>query len=405
MNQYEKYFEAILPEFLVLPPIPVNTDDVFDGLVLRRDVFDAVLAKVDSTSSPGFPFYNIGSTNASFKVPGYNQELLYASCVILAFHLWFSDTGSPDSIDMLNRLLFPANVFIKNEATSKSKIARLIYGTPLNLLIIMRIIFGAFLDSSIHTFEFSSHKVGMDMYTDEGIVKIINSYKNMVSACPNTQNVSSDVQGYEYACSIAMHFAWFDAYYVSSTKPFGIHVPHDLFYVNCLTNLSLFLSRPFVCFDDGILLVNEDYFVLSGLLITHRMNSDTRAGLSRMLTSCPSMTNGDDCNENIPLEWDSVRVRSEYNSLGFNITDVDFNPPGSFSFSSQIFYLSTLNRVPISLTKSIVNFAFCKTVEAREEIRWFVRPHPCYSELFELLDYLEQVYPLQGASDGIKQNE
>lgn len=404
-GKIHKYYQSILPELKVHPPPVKDTDELFDGMVLKRSIFESVLELVDPTSSPGYPFIHLSSTNKGFKQPGYNKEFLYATVVVLAYYVWFGDFDGLDPEGFIIRCLYPANVFVKREPTSISKIARLIYGTPLNFGIIMRIIFGDFLDDSILTYPYASHKVGMDMYTEEGVSVLVRSYKRMRASCPLTHNISSDVQGWEYSENIHMHRSWFNAYYAASTSGRTVPVPHDVFFTNALCNICSILSNPFISFDDGVLFHSDEYLVLSGVLLTHRKNSDTRAGLSRMVTGYPSMTNGDDCTENIPSSWTADDLIHKYHQLGFKITDVEFNSETQFSFSSQIFSVSSFKRVPLSLTKSIVNYSLTDNLVAREEIRWFVQTHPRYSEVSRLFDFIDTVFPLRGASDGIKLNE
>jgi len=398
-DQYNKYLTYIGREFVSFPPRPVNIAGLMTNNVLDRFVFDAALAEVDATSSPGYPFIHLSPLNRGFKDPGLNQEILYfTTCKLLSFLSTCDLRGlSYNEAFLMQNFFFPANVFIKKEPTSVDKIARLIYGTPLNFNIVCRLLFTLFLDESKISFQFCSHKVGMDMYTQEGIAKIVQFYNGMRARNPCGSIVYSDVRGWEYSCKVEMHRAWFEAYALACEKNSRLKPDDFAVFKRVLLNVGYLLEKPFIAFSDGSLMISKDFHVLSGLFITHRYNSDMRAALARLATGFDdySMTNGDDCDENLPPGWEKDDLVEAYSKVGFIITDVDECTPERFAFSSQEFLVNELRRIPLSLTKAVANYSLSTMVEAKQAIRWFVSGHPRWDLCRQCFDDIDVRFTLR----------
>lgn len=376
------------------PTLP-SDDAIFrtDGR-LRRELFEAVLETVDATSSSGYPFMQLSPLNSGFMKPGILKEVLYSSTDRLMSEMLNGNIASALSdgrvrpMELLHSCVYPVNVFVKNEPTKIDKVARLIYGTPLNFAMVCRILFGDHLANAMQTCYKASHKVGMDMYTDEGVQDIINFFTALQERNPDKSMYYSDIQGWEYASNEEMHKAWFDSYVRLALRA----NPRATKAAHMVRMIGLILLRPFLAFSDGRLFVSPVFFVLSGVLITHKYNSDMRAALSKQVTRNEDEcgTNGDDCLELSKFGPDHL-IRT-YSLLGFVITDVELCTPQRILFSSQEFVNG--KRIPTSLTKAIVNYWRCKIRVGREEIRWFVRDHPRFADVDRIFQQIDLRYPV-----------
>lgn len=320
------------------PPKPIVTGDVFDEFGnLRRDVFKRAFNTVQPSSSPGYPFVRKYSSNSTVDV-----ELLYYTTNKAIKWFWSTDRNKVDWDDfkaMLDNCLYPSHVFIKKEPTKADKIARLIYGLPLNINIISRILTLDYLNMCKDYCYVASHKVGMDMYTDRGLEQLF-AYWNRLGHY-GLESVSTDVQGWEYSDKYEMHEQWH--------KSFCNAVPNiSEEYAKAIMNLCDFTALAPICFSDGHLWRLGKFIKKSGLLTTHVGNSDERAALARSVIPSPNTTrngvrfdvistNGDDCGEGMPSDMTKEEFISHYAKWGFIITDIVINKPNHFHFCSQIF--------------------------------------------------------------------
>ncbi len=317
---------------------------------LRSDVFLNAVSQVKKDSSPGYPLMFHYPCNGD--VP---DDLLYdlVNSYLLSLYEGVEEGLSAEVLSS-RHLFYPANCFVKGEATKESKIARLIYGDSLPKLVASIILLGDYINRAPETWTTMPHKVGMDMYTDDGLRKIAKYFMNMdaVAASPQATNtpvirhhmekllrntfeaayttdpedsmayccacpdhldceqgprvmaelfvrkmvdyaiVSDDIQGWEYQFRRFMHRSWYNSLIRSTKKP------TTAFRKKMLTSHSNVEATQFIYFPDGRIVKPAFFIMTSGLLITHKCNSDTRAVLAACDTGLPMSTictNGDDC--------------------------------------------------------------------------------------------------------------
>jgi len=385
-EQYQNYKDGMRRCFEQRPaPRTFVRSDIFDdsphgGGRLRLDVFEKAYSHIKPDSSPGFPFHSTYSRND--EVP---MDLLYAMVELLIqclsgddynyeytesdflrhqkFHLYGigedSDEGDHPGRDFF---MWPAHVFVKGQPTKISKEARLIFGVSLVVQIVGRIIFGDYLKQVVETWDRANHKVGMDMYTEEGVAKIRACVERLFANVRAHESdpvydgirvYSDDIQGWEYNGRVWMHSCWHHVYMEAAAA--------TDFHRQLQTNYMKMEAQCFVMLSDGEILKLPHYIVLSGKITTHLQNSDERSALASMDApfmlkpyfvrpsgkvcvvesdeSIVNLTNGDDCITPLPRERP---LESE--KLGFVHTDFVDQDLGKINFSSQVFLFGSENR-------------------------------------------------------------
>lgn len=363
---------------------------------LDRGVFHRALKRVSADSSPGYPLTNTNAQNRDV-----DPELLYA---LVDHHIRAlvgadDDTWNRDPLWLLeNGLVFPATVFVKGEVTKISKVARLIFGSSLIASVAHRVIFGDFLEGVVDTWTSESHKVGMDMYSEEGKLRFYASYQSaQASALKHgfALMASTDVQGWDYATRVEFARSWY-VHYERSLPQTTAHA-----WQRHLTRMSgkSELASMFSVRSDGVLVYSLEFFRLSGLWRTHIGNSDERAALAiaigelyRYPNTILVLTNGDDCIEPIrPEDIDTLAQR--YLAWGLVLTDIlPMKGDDPVVFSSSVFKRDRLSgavtRIPTNIAKILSNLlSDSATVEAIADMSVNLLEHPGYSLFREVLRF------------------
>jgi len=342
---------------------------------LKLSVFNAAWTHINLKSTPGFPYFDV-STNREVDL------LELYTDVNRTLKLWLNEPIDEDLdyLDPATRLKFfwsghthLAKVFIKGEPTHVSKIARNIYGASLIMNMISRIIFGDYISKVKESWGTASHKVGIDFYSDQGLVTFSKFYNVLVNRLkPNEEIYSDDIQGWEYQGRDWMHIEWHQSY-MHRARATDFHYQIQTCYMMAEL-LTLVLD------SDGIIHSLPNFIVLSGKSTTHLQNSDERAALamvdsgvnvkSVMLAEridewahdSPShSTNGDDCFGIFPSN-----CKFEFSTrLGFVHTDVVTHSPFEVNFCSQVFFRTSIKepfkRKPDGLAKLLYNILSAET--------------------------------------------
>jgi hypothetical protein len=371
------YYAAMQKLFNERPPPPTfDVGDVFVDGKLRDDVFMRAYSHVRGDSTPGFPL------NYTYQ---YNEEvplMLLRDEVEGIMKKWLSISVSDfEDMDNIECLLLgysmPASCFVKGEPTKKSKIARLIFGLSLIMNVVARIIFGDYLNDVAQTWTTASHKVGMDMYTEDGLNKLSMCFDRLFNNETATQKVfSDDIQGWEFQVRKWMHWSWHAAYMqrANATK---FHRRLQTCYV-LAERKSLIIDSEGYIHDPGM------FIMFSGKPTTHLENSDERAALAKVdngtfwMDSSTVSTNGDDCLMHRSVDFNE-ELFSEH--LGFVHTDVSLQTPHRINFCSQLFIRNAalhkgMIRVPDGLSKSFFNAVVNDTLESRSGISMHINDHP-----------------------------
>lgn len=365
--------------------------DVFDyNGDLRHDVFHRAYSHLKMDSTPGFPYFEYARNE---EVP---MSLLYTDVNNMLRRwqaLMHKELSPEDELDPEVRLTYfleglapPAQVFIKSEPTKKSKIARLIYGLSLMMNIVARILFGDYLFSLKSSWDKASHKVGMDMYTEEGLNRLFENLKTLYSLGPEYEVVSDDIQGWEYMGRAEFQVIWHDEY-LNAAQATPFHRSFQLLYAK-MERLSLVVDT------DGYLHSLPFYIVYSGKVTTHAENSDERAALAEVdydtytIPVQTTATNGDDC---LAARRKGCRpIISEH--LGYVHTDVQVQTLNRINFSSQVFIHDGLRivRVPDGVQKSTFNLLALPSQDAVGGLFLHLKFHPAFKDLVELYHLAEQ---------------
>lgn len=409
-EDFWKSFRNCLSGLMLERPPPTvfrreNLLEKRDGVeCLRYDVFLDAYYQLSPQSNPGFPLNYHFSSNADLDL-----SILYKSVNDLFMKMVGFDTKEKQ--DQLRAatamqcftsgLLDPAMIFVKNEPTKKSKIARLIYGMSVRFNIVSRILFGSYLQRLPESWHVASHKVGMDFNTDEGLAKLKTFHQKMCATAERLGGTveSSDVSGWEYIYSERMEFEWHLAYirvamaYYHAAHPStsSVQVPENArFFVNIHAVFSILSRKILVASSDGYLMEPRSFFMLSGKLLTHLANSDCRGAVAKMAgfeqystynealrdSSIPAARlpipdgvvcsdNGDDNVSIVVHQKNSERV---YHMLGMVVTDRQVQTPGRLDFCSQTFLFErdATYRIPTSLPKIIYNL--CSRLNEQEAV-------------------------------------
>lgn len=375
-------------------PAPITFDwhDLLDDEgIVHGDVLKRALNTLQGSSSPGYPYCYEYATNRDV-IHDFEAIRIVVSVAIYALRTCkiqeiAASSKSPPYIDSdkINPLLeygiYPPHVFVKDEPTKQDKKARLIYGLPVIMNIISRLIFGDYLNYTKQTWETNPHKVGMNMYTEEGLAKLSDSTLQL----RQMGIVSTDVSGWEYAVKPQMAQAW-DNIYLETAKATAFHE-------SLVRGLHAYSYMP-LAFSDGKIEQPYHYFRKSGELRTHLMNSDERAalvGLVRGDSKPLCITNGDDCCEVPNMSIDAMRKR--YEDLGFLITDVVQSPVEQLQFCSQLFTFTEVpSRRPLSLAKALASCVTANEDGIRDSLL-FLEEHPKYERFKQLLKVLDLLPP------------
>lgn len=326
-------------------PYRIEYWDVFRDGRLRVDVFERCWQQIDKQSTPGYPFLGY-SKNADLN------PLDVYNLMDSTLRLWILDPIDCDLSEVLDpelRIhyystghLFPAKIFIKGEATDISKIARPIHGLSVIINGIARILYGDYLNKCKDTWFVEAHKVGMDFNTHEGLTKLTYFYDNLLSMKRELEAITGrklkiecdDVQSWEFQVRAFMVLTWHKHY-----KKRANASPFQQFLISCYVYHELLQ----LAIDSDGYVHSYPFFVrMSGVVLTHKENSDERSALFKAdqhlhWADYPTdMDNGDDC--------DGIKFHEgieESTTFGFVHTDRKECDEFTFYFSSQEFYRET----------------------------------------------------------------
>lgn len=338
-------------------------NDVMKDGHLRWDVFSRCWQQIDKQSTPGYPYLN--------KAKNYELNPLdvYMLCDNL-IRLWILEPIScsvEETSDPAIRLhyylrghLFPAKVFIKSEPTKEAKIARLIHGLSIAINVLSRICFGDYLNEIKETWAEENHKVGMDFMSKEGLKKLTYFYDNLFNYKKELETIAGrklrilrdDIEGWEFEVRDWMPGDWYECYLQrADATDFHKFLVRTLYFVDLL---------QLVVDSDGFVHSYPFYIRQSGVVLTHKLNSDERSALFQAdqhldWSDFPAdFENGDDCNG---IEFFGGTPESV--ELGFVHTDEGECTELSFGFCSQEFYRDTVNedfkRRPDGVQKMLYN--------------------------------------------------
>lgn len=361
-------------------------DDKGDLQVTR---FRRALYDVNADSNPGYPLVYTARTNEEV------DEILLYDLVNHTLKLWHQ-TSIHDFVGKSKMecfrlgLTYPAMIFVKSEGTKEQKIARLIFGVALVTNVIYRILLGDYLDDLKTSWHTAQHKVGMDMYTEDGLKRLFESVDPMfdLAAKYGLPVQSNDVQGWEYQVREWMARDWFDVYEETAQPHLGAE--HDTTWLHLWECLSVADVKTLVIDSDGGVF-DLPYIMLSGKPITHVQNSDMRDALADLAngfqdvacTLRPSMANGDDC-----LEVTHPYGHTLYERLGFVLTDVTAQTRDRLNFSSQLFTRNgeECGRVPDGLSKALYSAIRAgDNIESVVGVLNHVHNHPGYRSFCRIL--------------------
>jgi len=346
-------------------------------------VFNLATRGVNRSSAPGYPFQRFASNSDVLDLAYYELYLEVNSVM----QYWLN-TGLPAGVPtdevcvnlLLNRCVPPCTLFVKGEPTDKDKVARLIYGMSLVTNVISRILFGDWIGALKSTWVTNNHKVGMDMYTTEGLDALFTSAIDLFNT--SYPVVSDDIQGYEYQTRFWMTQDFLLEYLrAADATPFQHHMVVQY----------LRAERHMLVLDSDYCFHRIHFYIrYSGTLLTHAANSFERAALADMdfntIGDGPSsMTNGDDCvarSDGTPIE-DLVTTR-----LGFVHKYVVAQSRDRLNFCSQLFLeeKNGYKRVPDGLSKLLANFLCASCPIARADILSHVAGEPKIYYAFHLIE-------------------
>lgn len=355
-------------------PIKRNLKDYFhrEGniIILRRAVFDWAERRVKTSSTPGYPLAYEFAVNGEV-----DSEMLYR-LVCYQFNLWFGaeicSALNSEPLDLFEIGYTNLNtIFVKSEYTKIDKIARLICGSDLVKLIISQVLFGEMIAEVPENYGKDSNQIGLDFNTDVGIRNFFSNIEPLFQVAEKfgVRVVGSDIQGNEYVTKDFQIESWYTNYAEIATDDPELKHLYRAFMVAELKSLDatthgVLYQRPYVNLNTGILL-------------THKINCNNRAALSRSInieyvrevfpavskayeetikTKIPDITNGDDCGE--VTFMDNKEFIDRYARRGFKVTDVQENTRTRVAFSSQLFLRHTdgsVSRRPESILKSVLN--------------------------------------------------
>jgi hypothetical protein len=386
----EDYEAALNSIFFESPPPQTFTQEMlFEGGELRKMVFLAAYTHIKMDSTPGFPYHYDYSTNE--EVP---LKQLYDD-VNLLFKTWMNVNPTGKTAEQLFELGFayPACIFVKGEPTKAEKVARLVFGLSLVMNVAARIIFGDYLNELSSSWETSTHKVGMDMETEEGKAKLMNAYaklRGQVDLYYHDRVVSDDIQGWEYQYRRFMMELWHKCYLRrAGATPF-----HRFIQMQYMTAEIMQLLLD----SSGYIHKTPFYIMYSGKPTTHAENSQNRGALARMDSNTiyqlepTAMTNGDDCTTI------SNGLFNFSESLGFVHTDKIELEEDELYFCSQFFKQTEtgeIKRVPDGLSKSYYNAVCQPGYESRCGLAMHYAEHPGARSLGVLILMTDVVSAIQ----------
>jgi len=389
-DERARYKAALTAIFNERPaPKTFHRGDIFNlnDDTIKNEVFLAAYSHVKMDSTPGFPFNYLYQINEEVPMPLVKLEVEHM------INGWlFEDVDELKSMSkkqMLTRgYSMPASVFIKGEFTKEEKIARLIYGLSLVMNVAARIIFGDYLNDIADTWETSTHKVGMDMYTDDGLKKLFNGFDRLRShGCRGI--VSDDIQGWEYMYREWMNTAWHSAY-LQRANATDFHYDLQMCYM-------IAEQKAMVLDSEGYIHDPKMFFMYSGKPTTHLENSDSRGALAKVdsgsefVPTPTANTNGDDCLSLPPISTPMFSER-----LGFVHTDVREQLPNKVNFCSQVIERhgdGTITRMPDGLAKTFCNSVVNQEIESRSGIALHIKHHRgafSFKRLVALCDSFQQ---------------
>jgi hypothetical protein len=366
--------EKVLEEAIekILPRYPMSSlhefwSDIADE-VSFEEAFDAALADVDRSSSPGFPYLNMagGMTNGDFldRYLGYVKKLVHARIQLLAstpVEIVAKYTG-PEKVQA--GLCDPVRIFIKREPHKMKKIRsrtfRLIWSISLVDSICERMLYARQNKREILNWFDVPSKPGMG-FTDEHIRLI---YDNVMRARSEMTLVDSDVSAWDM--SVPEWLLKLDVVRRSrlNGSPVG-SIWHTVSSnrMECMCD-SVIVSSSGECFSQKIKGIQK-----SGTYITGSTNSSMRVMVATILGSDFIIAMGDDA-----VEHSFDGFEQKYADFGLPVKQSNKVETG-FNFCSHNFLKRESDGKPIAipenLGKGVVNLLlFNSDMHCTREARW-----------------------------------
>lgn len=360
---------------------------------LRHDVFMRAVSHLNKKSTPGFPFFNVRTNEDVNLMQLYDEVDTLLLRWLKRDHDWTQfDPRNPNDAILLYRegWVLPSRVFVKGEATSESKMARLVFGTSVVLQTLGRIIFGDYLSGVVESWGEQPHKVGIDFSSEQGLRKFTEFMDKHFFNEGNTDTFESDdIQGWDFMPRQFFHESWHEAYMdVAGATEF--HRVLQTAYMHALTYT--------LCVDSDLVLHHSPFFHRqSGEVLTHLQNCDERGTVSLMDIICSSdpltwnfdrlvckireTENGDDCIE-------KANDHRFSRKLGIVITDCVTQTPLEVNFCSQVFFRAkkgdVFKRRPDSLHKLMYHLIASNSAEQIAGIMSNLVDHPAYNLMLSI---------------------
>lgn len=408
---------------------PINLG-LFDELnvnrvVIKDVVWQALLARVEMKSSPGYPYMLEYPNNA--KLFGYKAGIKVSQSFeaeiksmveerirrMLILGEVEEEMGEFELIGIelvAHGLCDYSRVFQKKEMTKRTKIGRGINSVSIVDQFIDRLLFTEQAEKEVENWKDNDCAAGIDIKNlhDTGFLF---EKLNEISRALSTAMESNDIQGYDEAWNLIcwqLLKAWGRAYWKKSGSP--------RWWMILFSARILCLQNPLFVLSDGTVIVKKYPHWLSGFFGTLVFGSKVRNMLARIkyvlgrgLTKGQadaifnaiikiSEAMGDDCVE--PKAGDSVEI---YRSLGFVITDrfesldpkendLDLN---EYHFCSQV--ITKYIAYPEAYTKSLGTLLMHSELDYDliDGFLYEMRYRPDFVVIRdELLDLLEEYYPI-----------
>jgi len=398
-----------------MPPAKIYTPLYFDGgsWHISDSFWSEILKSLKGSSSPGVDLLYYYPVNALLRDE--NPEMLrFRVEEMLNARLLYFNNLSPNSIygeidegpdeypykAALSRVetnvASPVRVFIKNEPTRTNKKGRLINSYSVVDSILERIISMKDFVDCVPYWPCSFSTIGIDLTSRELVESMRCNFVSRSMQHGFRRMASSDLQGFEY-CIAPMHF---DVAFMLRFKRYFNLWPHEIALgevVNPLMKL-LFVehdlerrSKILVC-SDGVVVHANISWMQSGRYETAQIDTFVRAFLPTLVWNLrglekyvPAIANGDDCVESLPDEATQDIWVSEYNWLGFVVTDFKESRGETLSFCSQTIIPGSHH--PESILKSVIRLLSNSTItdELWDQFVFVNHTFPLWGELEEFL--------------------
>jgi len=384
-RNYQKMVDRSLDH--VYRNCPIRNDNMYFykssrymGWGIKKAIWHKLYTKLDASKDPGCPL-----SNAGFPTNGSIPESLLKQLVVdrLNAILFCEEIPSTYQGCVDAQLCDPWKVHVKNELTKDSKIARLIFGGSVVDRLLWQLLFNDVLIDTIDDWcnPNSVSSIGIDFDKASDFYKCVHTQLDQQKKLLSPVEVklkSFDIQGYEYKMGQPMLQAFFGPILFRYQKSQRFRLQHKLLRVMS----TIFSTRPAVLsLSNGRLVQAKKVIMLSGFLLTHFINTITRASIAQM-TCYENMAvdlppqvfqkaNGDD-----GLGGHTEFSKRNYERLGFVITEEEVDEQSdAFSFCSQFFHKTF--SYPETVFKSFANFTFHSDDVSRElQLKAHVMTHP-----------------------------